>query len=74
MKLSAGKLRADILDRMLTKYISLDERVKVGPAIGEDAAAVDMGYRYLLCMADFISFGNRSSQSFRWILVIIDFL
>ncbi len=52
MILSAGKLPSDILARLLKTYIPLDERVKVGPAIGEDAAAVDMGDRYLLLKTD----------------------
>jgi hydrogenase maturation factor len=41
---------------MLKAYTSFDERVKVGPAIGEDAAAVDMGDRYLLLKTDPITF------------------
>jgi len=56
MTLSVGKLPTDILARMLKAYTSFDERVKVGPAIGEDAAAVDMGDRYLLLKTDPITF------------------
>ncbi len=56
MLLPVGKLPADILNKMLKTYISLDERVKVGPSIGEDAAAVDMGDRYLLLKTDPITF------------------
>lgn len=56
MLLPVGKLPPDILDKMLKTYISLDERVKVGPSIGEDAAAVDMGDRYLLLKTDPITF------------------
>ena len=52
MFLPVGKLPPDILARMLKAYTSLDERVKVGPSIGEDAAAVDMGDRYLLLKTD----------------------
>ncbi len=51
-----GKLPPDILDKMLKTYVSLDERVRVGPSIGEDAAAVDMGDRYLLLKTDPITF------------------
>lgn len=50
--LPVGKLPQDILAKMLKTYISLDERVKVGPSIGEDAAAIDMGDRYLLLKTD----------------------
>jgi hydrogenase maturation factor len=56
MILSVGKLPTDMLARMLKAYTSFDERVKVGPAIGEDAAAVDMGDRYLLLKTDPITF------------------
>jgi len=56
MSLPIGKLPTDILARMLKAYTSFDERVKVGPAIGEDAAAVDMGDRYLLLKTDPITF------------------
>lgn len=56
MLLPVGKLPPDMLAKMLKTYISLDERVKVGPAIGEDAAAIDMGDRYLLLKTDPITF------------------
>jgi hydrogenase expression/formation protein HypE len=54
--LPVGKLPPDILARMLKAYTSLDNRVRVGPSIGEDAAAVDMGDRYLLLKTDPITF------------------
>jgi len=54
--LPVGKLPSDMLDKMLKAYISLDERIKVGPSIGEDAAAVDIGDRYLLIKTDPITF------------------
>jgi len=56
MILPVGKLPPDMLAKMLATYISLDERVKVGPAIGEDAAAVDIGDKYLLLKTDPITF------------------
>ncbi|MFA6056152.1 MAG: AIR synthase related protein, partial [Thermodesulfovibrionales bacterium] len=56
MLFPVGKLPPDILAKMLKTYISLDERVKVGPSIGEDAAAVDMGDSYLLLKTDPITF------------------
>ncbi|HAM52168.1 MAG TPA: hydrogenase expression/formation protein, partial [Nitrospiraceae bacterium] len=54
--LPVGKLPPDILTKMLKAYASLDERVKVGPSIGEDAAAIDMGETYLLLTTDPITF------------------
>jgi hydrogenase maturation factor len=56
MVLPVGKLPPDMLAKMLKAYTSLDERVKVGPSIGEDAAAIDMGDRYLLLKTDPITF------------------
>lgn len=56
MLLPAGKLPPDILARMLESYAVSDSRVKVGPSVGEDAAAVDMGDRYLLLKTDPITF------------------
>jgi hydrogenase maturation factor len=54
--LPTGKLPQDILARMLASYAPWDKRIKVGPAIGEDATAVDMGDRYLLLKTDPITF------------------
>ncbi len=51
-----GKLPLNFLERMLKKYSSSDERVVVGPAIGEDATAIDMGDRYLIAKTDPITF------------------
>lgn len=56
MLLPAGKLPADILARMLRSYRVSDERIRVGPSVGEDAAAVDIGDRYLLLKTDPITF------------------
>jgi hydrogenase expression/formation protein HypE len=56
MLLPVGKLPPDILGRMLKDYIPFDKRVRVGPSIGEDAAAIDMGDRYLLLKTDPITF------------------
>ncbi len=56
MLLPVGKLPSDILARMLKTYTSLGDRVKVGPSVGEDAAAIDMGDRYLLLKTDPITF------------------
>jgi hydrogenase expression/formation protein HypE len=54
--LPVGKLPSDMLSRMIKAYTSLDERIKVGPSIGEDAAAVDMDDRYILLKTDPITF------------------
>ena len=51
-----GKLPAPVLDRLIKAYTILDERVVVGPSIGEDATALDVGDSYLLVKTDPITF------------------
>jgi hydrogenase expression/formation protein HypE len=55
-KLPTGKLKYDLLDRILADFPSNDPRVIVGPSIGEDAAVIDMGDRYLIVTTDPITF------------------
>lgn len=51
-KLKFGKLPDDELSRILEKYTnSADERVLLGPKLGEDAAIIDMGSRINNCLA-----------------------
>ncbi len=52
---SAGKLDYALLRELLTT-LPLDERTVVGPRIGEDAAVVDIGDRYLVAATDPITF------------------
>jgi len=56
--LPVGKLRADFLERLLGKHVREDPRVVVGPQVGEDAAVIDMGDRYLVVTADPITFAT----------------
>jgi hydrogenase expression/formation protein HypE len=56
--LEVGKLPMDLLQRLLTRYSQKDERVVVGPRIGEDAAVIDMGERYLVAKSDPITFAT----------------
>jgi hydrogenase maturation factor len=55
-KINPGKLDHDFLDYLLKKYTMRDDRVIVGSAVGEDAAVIDMGDRYLLAKTDPITF------------------
>jgi hydrogenase expression/formation protein HypE len=55
-KLPTGKLKYDLLDKILADFPADDPRVVVGPSIGEDAAVIDMGDRYLIVTADPITF------------------
>ena len=41
--LETGKLKFEFLEKILGKIEIADRRVVVGPGIGEDAAAIDMG-------------------------------
>jgi len=56
--LPVGKLRADTLQAFFSKLAPRDERVVVGPRIGEDAAVIDMGDRYLVATTDPITFAT----------------
>ena len=51
-----GKLPNKLLQELLSKLSLDDVNVKVGPALGEDAAAIDRGDHYLLLAADPITF------------------
>jgi hydrogenase expression/formation protein HypE len=56
--LPAGKIKSKVLASLLEKYCSSkgDERVILGSQIGEDAAVIDMGERYLIAKSDPITF------------------
>jgi hydrogenase expression/formation protein HypE len=56
--LKPGKLPGDLLHRLLHTYTQADPRVIVGAAVGEDAAVIDMGDRYLLAKSDPITFAT----------------
>jgi hydrogenase expression/formation protein HypE len=50
--LPVGKLRAELLERFLGKLEAQSPRIIVGPRVGEDAAVLDMGDRYLVATMD----------------------
>ena len=54
--LPVGKLPAHVLARLLAACTPADPRVIVGPRVGEDAAVLDMGDRYLVAKSDPITF------------------
>lgn len=56
MTLPVGKLRAEFLSSLFARFGVGDERVVVGPKIGEDAAVISMGDRYLVATTDPITF------------------
>ena len=57
-----GKLKHDLLAKMLNNFISYsdfqDKRVILGSKIGEDAAVIDMGDKYLVAKTDPITFAT----------------
>src|SRR3989449_3500297 len=60
--LPIGKLGAETLQAIFDKHPLRDPRVVVGPKVGEDAAVIDMGDRYLVATTDPITFATRSEE------------
>ena len=57
--LPAGKLPADLLERLLVPFArQQDPRMVIGPRPGEDAAVLDFGDRYLVAKTDPITFAT----------------
>ena len=56
--LQPGKLPPELLQRLLATYTKVDPRVIVGAVVGEDAAVIQMGDRYLVAKADPITFAT----------------
>jgi len=56
--LPTGKLDIGILRRLLERQVLTDRMILVGPQIGEDAAAIDMGDTALIVSADPITFAT----------------
>jgi hydrogenase maturation factor len=54
--LPVGKLPGGFLQSIFDRHPVKDPRVVVGPRIGEDAAVIDLGDRYLVATADPITF------------------
>ncbi|MFX1275444.1 MAG: AIR synthase family protein [Promethearchaeota archaeon] len=59
-KLALGKLKHKLLRNLLNDFISdlNDDRVIIGSKIGEDAAVIDMGNKYLVAKTDPITFAT----------------
>ncbi len=56
--LPTGKLPADLLQSVLDTHAPRDPRVVVGARVGEDAAVIDIGDRYLVVAADPVTFAT----------------
>ncbi len=55
-----GKLPAEDLAKLLQRYAPVDPRLIVGGTVGEDAAVIDMGDRYLVATTDPITFATNN--------------
>ena len=67
--LPLGKLRPALLGGLLSRHAGADPRVVVGPRVGEDAAVLDMGDRYLVATTDPITF---VTEDLGWYAVVVN--
>jgi hydrogenase maturation factor len=67
--LPVGKLRPALLRDLLARHATPDPRVVVGPRVGEDAAVLDMGDRYLVATTDPITF---VTEDLGWYAVVVN--
>ena len=56
--LPSGKLPANVLQQLLSRYTTTDPSVIVGPGIGQDAAILDLGDRYLVAKTDPVTYAT----------------
>lgn len=68
-KLTLGKLPVDLLGRVLGRQVHQDPRVVIGPAVGEDAAAIEFGDRLLVAKSDPITF---TAENASWYAVHVN--
>lgn len=67
--LPVGKLNIAHLESLLASVTVSDPRVVVGPSVGEDAAVIDFGDRYLIAKTDPITF---TAERIGWYAVNIN--
>jgi hydrogenase expression/formation protein HypE len=63
-RLPVGKLPAELLGRLIASYASIDPTVVVGPGVGGDAAAIDLGATTLVVKSDPITFASESPAQY----------
>jgi hydrogenase expression/formation protein HypE len=68
-RLAVGKPPLELLERLFRRLTIRDPRVIMGPRIGEDAAVVDFGDRYLVAKSDPITF---VSEEIGWYAVHVN--
>ena len=64
-----GKLPAEHLARLLSRYAPSDERIVLGPGVGRDATVISFGDRYLVAKTDPITF---ASEEIGWYAVHVN--
>lgn len=64
-----GKLPMELLDELLSSIEKKDPRIIVGPKIGEDAAVIDFGDKYLIAKTDPITF---TTYKMGWYMVNVN--
>jgi hydrogenase maturation factor len=64
-----GKLPPTLLARLLARHASPDPRIILGPRVGEDAAVLDMGDRYLVATTDPITF---VTEDLGWYALVVN--
>ena len=64
-----GKLNTNLLDELVSGIGKKDPRVIVGPKVGEDAAVIDIGDKYLISTTDPITF---TSYRIGWYMVNVN--
>ncbi len=69
MRLRAGKLPSDLLRAIIARVPTADPRVLVGPAVGRDAAVVEIADRYLVVKTDPITF---ATEEIGWYVVQVN--
>ena len=68
-RLAVGKPPLELLERLFRRLTIRDPRVIMGPRIGEDAAVMDFGDRYLVAKSDPITF---VSEEIGWYAVHVN--
>ena len=69
LTLPVGKLNPQLLETLLRYTGAPDPRVRLGPRVGEDAAVIDFGDRYLVAKTDPITF---ATDQIGWYLVQVN--
>jgi hydrogenase expression/formation protein HypE len=64
-----GKLPVELLDELLSTIEKKDPRIIVGPKVGEDAAVIDFGDKYLIAKTDPITF---TTYKIGWYMVNVN--